>query len=282
MLTYISICDIINEIISKRRKMNYSFITILSSDAYLPGVLALAHSLKQVKTKYPFNVLIPSDVEITLKKKLTQAGLSVITAQNLVLDADLADKNKRPYWNKTFFKLRLFELTSFDKIVYLDSDMIVLQNIDDLFEKAHMSATVAGKCERSEWTKLNSGLMVIEPNLQEAERIRKNIRPTCESLLETIGAYGDQDVIQFSYPNWQDDKNLLLDECYNVMSCVINSYCNRYGLDSIKVFHYAGGIKPWQYDKFQLLKSKLKRMWKKCNKPFFVYLKYLKAVAYKP
>jgi len=40
----------------------------------------------------------------------------------------------RPWFNTTFSKLHVFGLTEFDKIVYLDADLLLLSNIDALFD----------------------------------------------------------------------------------------------------------------------------------------------------
>lgn len=41
----------------------------------------------------------------------------------------------RPWFNTTFSKLHVFGLTEFDKIVYLDADLLLLNNVDELFDK---------------------------------------------------------------------------------------------------------------------------------------------------
>jgi alpha-N-acetylglucosamine transferase len=43
-----------------------------------------------------------------------------------------------------FTKLRIFETFEFNKIVYPDADMLICDNIEDLFNYPHMSAVVAG------------------------------------------------------------------------------------------------------------------------------------------
>ena len=41
---------------------NYSYISLLTNDTYIYGILLLNESLKKVKSKYPLNVLITEDV----------------------------------------------------------------------------------------------------------------------------------------------------------------------------------------------------------------------------
>jgi len=59
-------------------------------------------------------------------------------------------------------KLRLFALTMFDKIVYLDTDILVLQNIDELFG---YNETLTAAWDPGAVGVHNSGVMVLRPNV---------------------------------------------------------------------------------------------------------------------
>ena len=50
--------------------MNYAFITVLTNESYLGGVLVLSRSLQAVQSKYPLYVLLPSDSDPMLKNAL--------------------------------------------------------------------------------------------------------------------------------------------------------------------------------------------------------------------
>jgi hypothetical protein len=41
---------------------NYSYITLLSDDSYIFGVILLQESMKKVNTKYPLEVLVTPNV----------------------------------------------------------------------------------------------------------------------------------------------------------------------------------------------------------------------------
>jgi len=42
-----------------------------------------------------------------------------------------------------YTKLRVFELEEFDKVVYIDADMLVCADVEELFNQPHMSAVVS-------------------------------------------------------------------------------------------------------------------------------------------
>ncbi|MDB4990627.1 MAG: hypothetical protein JWN04_5805, partial [Myxococcaceae bacterium] len=92
----------------------------------------------------------------------------------------------------TFTKLRAFALTDFDKLVLLDADTIVLQNIDDLFERPAIAAAPDFLLP----DRFNSGVMVIEPSAPLFERMMAS--------LATSESYdgGDQGFLNTFYPDW--------------------------------------------------------------------------------
>ena len=47
-------------------------------------------------------------------------------------------------WEFCLTKLRAFGLTQFKKIVFLDADIMVLKNLDQLFEKPPMTSALDG------------------------------------------------------------------------------------------------------------------------------------------
>lgn len=139
-----------------------SFVTLLSTESYLPGVLALNESLRRFKSRYPLLVVVSNAIQQSTKNLLEKSGMRVVTcSEGMYVPVEI--KNKSGHWGNTFDKIFIFGLTDYRKLVYVDSDMIVLRNIDELFEKPHMSAVSAGKFLYPDWIRLNSGIMVIEP-----------------------------------------------------------------------------------------------------------------------
>ena len=148
------------------------------------------------------------------------------------------------HWSYTFDKLLLWELEEYDKIVFLDSDMMVVSPIDELFEKPNMSAVAAGKFKFPEWIRLNSGLMVIKPQKQTALHLLSLINPTIEGFEKEGKNVGDQDVINNFYNDWPSATILHLGEEYNLFYNFLAEFRNQ-NLPSPKIIHFVGGSKPW-------------------------------------
>ncbi len=221
--------------------MKYAYVTVLSTNDYLPGVLVMFESLKRTNPIYKeFVVIVNENISEDNIQILKNKGYKVLLRKQIKVS--LNNNEDMQYWLNTFDKLHIFELTAYDKIIYLDSDMLITKNIDHLFEKPHLSGVIAGKEIYPEWDGINSGLMVIVPeegitnkliNVIETHNFNKDI--------------GDQDVINYYY-DWPN-LNLALYEGYNIFACFLEDYINKfnYNPNDIYIIHYIGKIKPWMF-----------------------------------
>ena len=122
-------------------KQRRAYVTVLSTDSYLPGVMALFESIKRTNPKVTnFAVVVNENIKSETKRILEKEGLKVIVKGSVTVPENIKKSNQlfTSNWNYTFDKFNLFELDEFDKIVYLDSDMYVKRNIDELFDKPNM------------------------------------------------------------------------------------------------------------------------------------------------
>ena len=197
----------------------------------------------------PFIVLVPTDVNGKLLEKLEASGINFIQTENFDKSI-LQRENKVTYWKETLFKLKVFNLTQFNKIVFLDSDMIVFKNIDRLFALPHMSCVAAGQELHSDWVKLNSGLMVIEPNHEEYLGLERLIDQVYRERTAAGLGIGDQDIIQAYYDKvWFKSDKLHLSSVYNMMLGYAG-YLYKNGsiteLNDFYVYHFTGKEKTWR------------------------------------
>lgn len=227
---------------------NCSFVSVLTTDDYLEGLLVLKYSLEQTCPKYPFVLLVTPNLSPKTIETLTKHNINLIPIQGIEGPKAVTDPLLKR-WNYTYSKLAIFGLTQFDKIVYLDADMLVLRNIDDLFEKPHMSAVkIRGKLpELSTWNQLNSGLLVVEPSVQVFNDMLSKI-----GAIEKVEASSDEDFLNAYYEDWPNQEELHLDSTYNIFQYYWHRYNQLYGYSfiankkPIKIVHYIGEEKPWR------------------------------------
>ncbi|KAJ3674063.1 hypothetical protein LUZ60_006055 [Juncus effusus] len=133
-----------------------AYVTVIaaSSDKYVCGAIALAHSIRKTGTTRDLVLLhdkFPSRAQLDA---LQTAGWALRQIENL-------RNPKSPpghYYEYTYSKLRIFQVTDYDKIVFIDADVIVLRNLDILFNFPSISV-------RGNHAELfNSGIMVVEPS----------------------------------------------------------------------------------------------------------------------
>ena len=121
-----------------------------SNDYYVWILISAYRDLLKTNTKYPVYCGITNNINSSTKNLLNIIGIKTI---NLDLSQFVncrifknAQMKQGPVWawyNKAFCKLAILESNVeelFDKIVYLDSDFRILQNIDELMDAPHMSA----------------------------------------------------------------------------------------------------------------------------------------------
>lgn len=104
----------------------FAWVTLATNDSYSLGALVVAHSLKRVSTLHKLAVLITPGVSESMKKKL-QDVFDLVELVDVLDSKDAANLAvlKRPELGITFTKLHCWNLTQFEKCVFLDADVVV-------------------------------------------------------------------------------------------------------------------------------------------------------------
>ncbi|KAJ0085820.1 hypothetical protein Patl1_08138 [Pistacia atlantica] len=101
-----------------------------------------------------FVILVDETISEYHRGGLAAAGWKVHTIQRI--RNPKAERDAYNEWN--YSKFRLWQLTDYDKIIFIDADLLILRNIDFLFEMPEITAT------GNNATLFNSGVMVVEPS----------------------------------------------------------------------------------------------------------------------
>jgi glycogenin len=232
-----------------------SYVTILTTPDYLPGVAVLSASLRRVRSRHPLYALVTDDLDARASERAKRCCSGVIRVP-AVPNPVRAETYR--HWNYTYSKLQIFGLTQFEKLVFLDADMLVCTNIDDLFERPHLSAVNAGGRlpELEHWVGLNSGLLVLAPDADQHREMLSQV-----GRLATTD-HGDQTFLHAFFPDWPKREELHLDHGCNMFVSHMDRYATLFGYrmptreevtagptwDDARVFrviHFVGGLKPW-------------------------------------
>ncbi|CAI7788752.1 unnamed protein product [Closterium sp. NIES-54] len=164
-----------------------AYATVLhSKEDYVCGAIALANSLRRSGTRAELVALVSAEIGNFSRGGLEAAGWRLIEIERIRNPFGRAGTYNQ--WN--YSKLRLWQLTEYAKVVFVDADILVLRNMDHLFEYPELSA-------RSNSRRFfNSGVMVIEPSQCTFELMMENT--------ELIQSYngGDQGFVNDVFYWW--------------------------------------------------------------------------------
>ena len=101
------------------------------------------------------------------------------------------------FWGMAFNKLRVFSLTQFRKIVWLDSDDFFLRNVDHLFALPHMSGSVVTACCNFNGPAYpGGGIWVVEPSKELFAKLMDVIAKPRPGTTDGSWLIGDMQVIR--------------------------------------------------------------------------------------
>lgn len=212
----------------------YAYATVLhSSEAYVCGAITLAQSLLQSGTKRDLVLLLDSSISTPKREALVRAGWKIHPIKRI--RNPKAENNSYNEYN--YSKFRLWQLTQYSKLVFVDADIIVLKNLDHLFRFPEMSA--AG----NDGSLFNSGVMVIEPSNCTFRALMK----ARERVISYNG--GDQGFLNEMFVYWHrlPRRVNFLKNLWSNSSGEAHLKNSLFGSDPPKLYaiHYLG-LKPWQ------------------------------------
>lgn len=131
----------------EQTESRYAFATFLSElddettkkdqdDVYLTCTRMLAYQLlhdpeTRTNTSIPFVVLVSPGVPQEKRDRLTSEGAIVVEFPSINMEWM---KPGRERWKHVMDKLNVFQLTQFDKVLLLDSDIVVFKRLDGVFQ----------------------------------------------------------------------------------------------------------------------------------------------------
>ncbi|KAJ5408634.1 hypothetical protein N7509_002517 [Penicillium cosmopolitanum] len=216
-------------------EQNAVYCTLLLSDNYLPGAMVLAHSLRDNGTRARLVALFtPTALRQETIDELRTVYDELIAVHSFVngrpANLWLMD---RPDLIATFTKIELWRLTQFDRVVYIDCDVVALRAPDELLtlEVDFAAAPDVG------WPDcFNSGLMALRPNMQDYYALKA----LAERGISFDGA--DQGLLNMHFRDWHR-----LSFTYNCTPSANYQYIPAYKhfQSTISLIHFIGSRKPW-------------------------------------
>ncbi|XP_026394549.1 UDP-glucuronate:xylan alpha-glucuronosyltransferase 2-like isoform X1 [Papaver somniferum] len=210
-----------------------AYVTVLhSSEAYVCGAITLAQSITRTGTKRDLVILIDASISQPKRDALAAAGWKIRMIKRI--RNPRAEKDSYNEYN--YSKFRLWQLTDYDKVIFIDADIVILRNSDLLFNFPQMSAT------GNDGSIFNSGIMAIEPSNCTFKILMEKRK---EIISYNGGDQGFLNEVFVWWHRWPRRVNFLKNFWANTTleSSVKN---HLFGADPPKLYsiHFLG-IKPW-------------------------------------
>ncbi|KAI1003709.1 hypothetical protein K3495_g4498 [Podosphaera aphanis] len=126
---------------------NKVWTSVITNTKYLTGLFNLDYSLKKNGTKYPLVALYTDQLPDEARAALITRGIPMQRVEYLMPQGS-KDYSRDPRFLDCWTKLTPFNLTEYKRIVQLDSDMLVLRNMDELMEIELDEPELEGKGNR--------------------------------------------------------------------------------------------------------------------------------------
>ena len=241
--------------------MKCSVVTLLTDDSFFPGVQVLLKSLQNVNSKYEFRVMVGPGVSASIFNRLSRlpgccGGIRVdeiLSPYNIVGDTTGAPS----FVQSQLTKLNLWNLTDYDRVLYIDADCMVVQNIDELFD---LDIPFAASPDIFPPDKFNAGVMLVRPN-----------EAVYRSMLQSIGVLksydgGDTGFLNSYFHDWyQSDYGARLPFGYNAQR-TLHWFTKKNpayweSIQPLKIIHFCSSPKPWEVSMTSKTLGPLELLW---------------------
>ncbi len=251
-----------------------AWVTLLTQPGYLPGARALGASLRAAGSAFPLVVMVTDAVDAATRQQLERDGCLLREVEPVTPRSDLPGSYANARFAAVWTKLAAWGLTEFDRVVVLDADMLVTQDMDELMTidlaDGEIAACHACRCNPdriasypASWTPehcsythgrgavmtgaraaaddyLNGGLLVLRPD-----------RATFEALVAEVGALGDLSRYPFAEQDYLNERYAQrwrpLPYVYNALKTLPFQHPALWDASAVKNIHFIID-KPWEKD----------------------------------
>ena len=228
----------------------------MSNDRDYKGVLVIDYTLKKLNSKYKYFVFVTEQVSDKKKKILLDNNINLINVNFTDILSKYTDNKQfiEKIINKWYYTKFLIFSLEYEKIVYLDTDLLILENIDHLFDLELTNGTLymvydiqVGSLNDNKiviFTEngYNSGVIVFKPSIDVFNKLY------CELINVGIDEFdklhSDQSIFNLLINNnYLTYKNL--DMKYNIPPVLVYDFLYYKFFDKPYIIHFMLKPKPW-------------------------------------
>lgn len=229
-----------------------AYVTLVTNDDYGWGARALIRSLRLSGTKADIVVMHTEGVTHGVLNPLTAMGARMVEIDLLPTSAAFNAthsrqmqhaaapfaKGEKPAFHSpldNFAKLRLWQLTEYRSVVFIDADALVLRNCDRLFDYPEFCGAPNVYESVADFDRLNSGVFTARPDSYLFGKMLEEL-----DAPDVFWRRTDQTFLQHFFPDWHG-----LPVYFNMLQYVWINLPELWNWDAIRILHYQYE-KPWQ------------------------------------
>lgn len=169
------------------QKSKYAWVSFLYGTSYFNPLRVMQASLRRSGTPYDIVTLVDIDVTSHYRNILELDGTIVLDIPKKISNSYSNDPVYQARFGAVMSKLNMFNMTQYEKIVYLDADTMMIdtfeKNNDVLFKCGDFCAVFINPCI------FNSGVMVIRPSPELFSDMISKVTYPSFSLLYLLSLY---------------------------------------------------------------------------------------------
>lgn len=232
--------------------MRGAYVTLVTNADYARGAGVLLRSLAHTGTKAECVVLHTGGVAHSDLAPLEALGARLVAADLLPTSDAFNQRHAReklhaaaPFTKggkptfhtplDNFAKLRLWQLTEYDRVVFLDADTLVLRNIDRLFAYPEFCAAPNVYESLADFHRMNSGVFTARPSRARFDDMMQKL-----DAPDAFWRRTDQTFLEHYFPDWHG-----LPVFFNMLQYVWFNMPALWDWKSVHVVHYQYE-KPWE------------------------------------
>jgi alpha-N-acetylglucosamine transferase len=264
-----------------KHKNKYAYVTlVMKGNTYCIGAITMAYSLRMRGCKYDIICMVTKDVDDDGRKLLLTVFTHIIEVPYIEFLTYKQEEKKESLsrlntWiDVSYTKFHIFNMTNYEKIMFLDADMIIMENIDHIFKFQTPALNVNSKSMKLVTERvtpsgtimkssglmsklpliisINAGSVLITPSKDHFKSIVELCRllsPIKPFELPLIHSTAEEYILFIFFARYLQCDITLLGKEYNNNPWTLSI---SYNINNIrpKILHFALQ-KPWSLDRFE-------------------------------
>eukprot|EP00795_Rhopilema_esculentum_P000638 gene638-10342_t len=173
-------------------RTQYAYVTLVSTEEFLPGALLLGWSLRKTGTNYDCIAMVVPEITRQARAILRKIFSRVVEVESIKTNRRTPNLRFLPLEDRAEFSHRLtrcnvFKFIEYEKVLFIENNVYAVRKIDELFQ-LQAPAGISSLVDSSSQTKLH-GISLSSEHTTKALDMSRGIRGSILLLTPSISLY---------------------------------------------------------------------------------------------